>query len=138
MKKIVGILSVAMLSMPLMAQTLYRCVDEETGAVTITNKKINKQCQALPSQPVNSIPAPEGQKTYSSKNAKVGTDPTFPKVQVSDQKARDKDRRLILSQELESEERALKQAQQEKAQERIAQHQRNIENIQKELEKIPE
>ena len=68
------------------------------------------------------------------------------------QKARDDDRRYILAQELENEERALKTAQaefralpQKTAEqkmaavpyaEKVAQHQRNIENIQKELEKF--
>ncbi len=152
MKKTLLTALVLTLALPVAAQTLYRCVDEKTGEHTISNKKVNKNCTALAKTPVNSIPAPAGMpaeevKTFTDK--KPATDPNFPKVNTADQKARDNDRRHILGQELESEERALKEAQVEleaakeeaelqKINERLAQHQRNIENIQKELEKIPE
>ena len=140
------------------SQTVYRCVDDN-GASTISTRRINKSCKAVPREPINTIPAPDsGNKVYSNRGAGGGakkvTDPTFPKISTDVQKSRDSDRRHILSQELESEERALKQAQaefralpQKTAEEkqaaipyaeRVAQHQRNIENIQKELEKLPQ
>lgn len=156
MKKVLIFSLAVFLSAPTLAQTVYRCVDEN-GGPTIATRRINRSCKAVPREPINTIPSRPSSsgssKVYSStKNASKTTDPTFPKVSASTQKARDDDRRYILSQELESEERALKTAQAEfRAQpqktpeqkmaaipyaEKVAQHQRNIENIQKELEKL--
>ena len=158
MKKILVLSAAVFLTAPAFAQTVYRCVDEN-GASTIATRRINSSCKAVPREPINTIPSrsgsssSSGSKVYSStKNASKTTDPTFPKVSVSMQKARDDDRRYILAQELENEERALKTAQaefralpQKTAEqkmaaipyaEKVAQHQRNIENIQKELEKF--
>ena len=158
MQKILIWSAAIFLSTPALAQTVYRCVDDN-GASTISTRRINKSCKAVPREPINTIPAPDsGNKVYSNRGsgggAKKVTDPTFPKISTDVQKSRDSDRRHILSQELESEERALKQAQaefralpQKTAEEkqaaipyaeRVAQHQRNIENIQKELEKLPQ
>lgn len=157
MKRIFILFAAVFVSTPIGAQTVYRCVDEN-GASTIATRRINSSCKAVPREPINTIPArgvssTEGKKVYSStKGTNKTTDPSFPKVSVADQKARDNDRRYILGQELESEERALKEAQaafraqpqktaeQKKAAipfaQKVAQHQRNIENIQKELEKF--
>jgi len=120
------------------AQTIYKCTDAGGGTV-ITNTRQDRNCKAVVVTPDNTLPAPR---------AKTPTPAGFPRVGEETQKARDGDRRLILEQELAGEQRNLEQtrrdlAEQEKAgpagdrltpyRERVGQHERNIQALQKEL-----
>jgi hypothetical protein len=72
---------------------VYKCVDEH-GGVTFANTGSTKGCTKLKVDPVV-IP-----KYQAPKSANTATNPNFPKVDSSTQKARDSDRRRILEDEL--------------------------------------
>lgn len=125
------------------AQTIYRCVDANGGTV-IANARVEKNCKAIVSGPENTLP-PLPQKPKASATPTPGG---FPRVGEDTQKARDGDRRHILEQELAGEQRNLEQAKKELAEQealrgpaeriapyrdRVGQHERNIQAIQKEL-----
>lgn len=125
------------------AQTIYRCVDANGGTV-IANSRVEKNCKAIVSGPENTLP-PLPQRPKAAANP---TPAGFPRVGEDTQKARDGDRRHILEQELTGEQRNLEQAKKELAEQealrgpaeriapyrdRVGQHERNIQAIQKEL-----
>ncbi|MCL2523242.1 MAG: DUF4124 domain-containing protein [Betaproteobacteria bacterium] len=147
MKRAAILLLIAALSLPAAAQTIYKCVDEHGGTV-IANARINDGCKAVVMTPETTPPP---------RPPAVKTPANFPKVTEDAQKARDGDRRLILEQELSGEQRGLEQAKRDLAEQealhpvagaaaapsgidrlapyrdRVAQHERNIAAIQKEL-----
>ena len=137
-------------AMPVSAQTIYRCTDAG-GGMLISNAKVDKSCKAVVISPDSTLPAPKGK---ASGVAGTPTPAGFPKVGEDTQKARDTDRKRILEQELVGEQRSLEQAQRDLAdqqtargsespsskidrlqpyRDRVAQHERNIIAIQKEL-----
>ncbi len=130
-----------------MAQTIYKCVDAN-GSTTYASARLDKNCKAISSGPENSLPAPP--KARAASGAAANPSPAgFPRVGEDTQKARDGDRRHILEQELAGEQRSLEQAKRELAEQeaakggpsdrtapyrdRVGQHERNIQAIQKEL-----
>lgn len=137
------------LALPAAAQTIYKCTDAGGGTL-ISNARVDKNCKAIVSGPDSSVPAPKPRPAGAAANP---TPNGFPKVQEETQKARDNDRRHILEQELAGEQRSLEQARRELAdqdslritnesnrgerlqpyKDRIAQHERNIQAIQKEI-----
>ncbi|MDD2741512.1 MAG: DUF4124 domain-containing protein [Rhodocyclaceae bacterium] len=146
---------VATLTFPVIAQTIYKCTDDNGGTL-ISNTKVNKNCKVVSSSPESPISAP---KARSSGAAATPTPAGFPRIQEDTQKARDTDRQRILEQELASEQRNLEQARKDLVEqeavrsgdeknyqrvldrlqpykERVSQHERNIEAIQKELGKL--
>ena len=140
-------LMISVLASPLSAQTIYKCIDANGGTL-ISNTRVDKNCKAIVSGPESSMPAPPKSKVPSA--AGNPTPSGFPRVQEDTQKARDTDRRHILDQELAIEMRSLEQAKKELAEqeairspgaperaapyrERVGQHERNIQAIQKEL-----
>lgn len=130
------------------AQTIYKCTDENGGTL-ISNAKVDKTCKAIAASPETSMPAPKARAPGAAANP---TPSGFPKVQEDTQKARDGDRRHILEQELANEQRSLEQAKKDLAEQertpgvtperiapyrdRVAQHERNIQAIQKELSSL--
>ena len=144
------VLLLAALAMPVSAQTIYKCVDANGGTL-ISNTRVDKNCKAIASSPENSVPVPKGKASGAAANP---TPSGFPKVQEDTQKARDNDRKHILEQELAAEQRNLDQAKKELAQQqalpapanapdriapyrdRVGQHERNIQAIQKELSNL--
>lgn len=124
------------------ASTIYKCTDEGGGTL-ISNTKVDKSCKAVVTGPDSSMPAPK------ARSAAANPSPAgFPKVGEETQKARDNDRRMILEQELASEQKNLEQARRDLTdmdtarlppdrlqpyKDRVAQHERNIEAINKEL-----
>lgn len=86
--------------------TIYKCVDAD-GRIEFTD--INKRnCKALDLP--GSIPAPpqhRGSSTPARAPAPAAAPADFPKVNISQQKARDDDRRGILTDELRDEEKKL-------------------------------
>ncbi len=135
-------LLLALLPLSLSAQTIYKCTDANGGTV-ISNARVEKNCRAITSGPETSMPAPP--KSKASANP---TPSSFPRVQEDTQRARDGDRRHILEQELAGEQRHLDQARKELGEQeaskapadrlapyrdRVGQHERNIQAIQKEL-----
>ena len=136
----------AILALPATAQTIYKCTDANGGTL-ISNTRVEKNCKAVVSGPESTLPAPK-QRPVAANPSPAG----FPKVQEDTQKARDGDRRHILEQELAGEQRNLEQARKELAEQealrtasdsrqdrilpykdRVGQHERNIQAIQKEL-----
>lgn len=137
-------LLIAMLPLTASAQTIYKCVDAN-GGTTYASAKLDKNCKAISSGPENAIPAPKARPHGAAANPSPAG---FPRVQEDTQKARDGDRRHILEQELSGEQRSLEQAKRELAEQlaagatadraapyrdRVGQHERNIQAIQKEL-----
>ena len=133
------------LSVSVSAQTIYKCIDASGGTV-ISNSRVEKNCKAISTGPENAVPAPPRAKPAS---AVANPSPAgFPRVQEDTQKARDGDRRHILEQELAGEQRSLEQARKDVSEQqaagvsgdriapyrdRVGQHERNIQAIQKEL-----
>ena len=143
-------LLLAAAALPAAASTIYKCTDE-SGGTLISNTKVDKNCKAVVSGPDSSVPAPK------PRGAAANPSPSgFPKVAEDTQKARDNDRRRILEQELAAEQKNLEIAKKDLAEqeavrggdernyqkvqdrlqpykERVGQHERNIEAINKEL-----
>jgi hypothetical protein len=137
-------LLIALLPLTASAQTIYKCIDANGGTV-ISNSRVEKNCRAISSGPETAMPAPKARPAGAAANPSPAG---FPRVQEDAQKARDGDRRHILEQELAGEQRSLEQAKKELAEQqaagatgdraapyrdRVAQHERNIQAIQKEL-----
>lgn len=137
-------LLLAALAMPASAQTIYKCIDANGGTL-ISNARVDKNCKAVVSSPETTLPAPRARPSGAAANP---TPSGFPRVQEDTQKARDGDRRHILEQELAGEQRSLEQARKDLAEQealrgsperlapyrdRVGQHERNIQAIQKEL-----
>ena len=135
--------TLALAAWPLSAQTIYKCVDA-AGGVLISNNRVDKNCKPIVSAPENSLPAPKA----APKSAATPTPASFPRVQEDAQKARDNDRRHILEQELAGEQRSLDAARRDLSEleaqrvsgerllpyrERVQQHERNVQALQKEL-----
>ena len=139
-------LFVVVLSQPALAQTIYKCTDAG-GGVVISNSRLDKNCKAVQITPDSTIPSPRPKATGGA--AATPTPGGFPKVQEDTQKARDTDRKRILEQELAQEQRNLETSRKELAdqerthgdkserltpyKESVAQHERNIQSIQREL-----
>jgi hypothetical protein len=137
-------LLLAALSLPAGAQSIFRCTDA-SGATVIANSKLDKSCKPVNLPPDSTLPAP---KARPGGSASTPTPATFPRVGEDTQKARDTDRKRILEQELSVEQRSLELARrelqdQENARvgeerlqpyrERVGQHERNLQAIQREL-----
>ncbi|MBL8448622.1 MAG: DUF4124 domain-containing protein [Dechloromonas sp.] len=139
---------------PVLANTIYKCTDEHGGTL-ISNSRVNKSCQAVVSGPDSSIPPPKTRSPAAATPSPAG----FPKVGEDTQKSRDGDRRLILEQELAAEQKNLEAARKDLAEQealrtgdeknyqkvvdriqpykdRVAQHERNIQAINKELSNL--
>lgn len=136
-------------ALPVQAE-IYKCVDA-SGGTLISNSRVDKNCKPVLTGPDNTLPAAKA-RAAAANPSPAG----FPKVQEDTQKARDNDRKRILEQELSGEQRNLELARKELAEqeavrngdernyqklldrvqpykERVAQHERNIQAIQKEL-----
>lgn len=138
-------LLVALLPLSVSAQTIYKCVDAN-GNTTYASARLEKNCKVISSGQENAIPAPP-----KARPAGAAANPSpagFPRVQEDTQRARDGDRRHILEQELVGEQRSLEQARKDLSEQqaagsssdriapyrdRVGQHERNIQAIQKEL-----
>ena len=138
-------LLIALLPLSASAQSIYKCVDA-SGSTTYSSTRLEKNCKVISSSPEGSAPAPARARAPGA--AANPTPAGFPRVQEDTQKARDGDRRHILEQELAGEQRNLELARKELAdqeaartpsdrlsgyRERVGQHERNIQAIQKEL-----
>ena len=138
-------LLIALLPLSVSAQTIYKCVDAY-GSTTYASARLDKNCKVISSGQENAMPAPPRAK---SPGAAANPSPAgFPRVQEDTQKARDGDRRHILEQELAGEQRNLELARKDLSEQqaagangdrlapyrdRVGQHERNIQAIQKEL-----
>lgn len=138
-------LLISLLPLSASAQTIYKCVDVN-GNTTYASARLEKNCKVISSGQENAIPAPP--KARSAGAAANPSPAGFPRVQEDTQRARDGDRRHILEQELAGEQRNLEQARKELSEQqaagsasdriapyrdRVGQHERNIQAIQKEL-----
>lgn len=131
--------------------SIFKCIIDD-GSEVISNKRIGKNCKVVVTDIENTMPAP----TPRQRVAATPSPSTFPKVSEDTQKSRDKDRKHILEQELAGEQSKLDQARKELAEQetvrsgedrnspklldrvqpykdRVAQHERNIVAINKEL-----
>ncbi|WP_323000878.1 DUF4124 domain-containing protein [Denitromonas sp.] len=146
---------------PLALADVYKCVETDpvTGQkrVTYTNARDAKGCERLSRDlPVSSVP---GSVPSSKAPAATPAPGGFPKVSPDDQRARDGERRKLLETELASEEAALEAARKaldeadavrygnernyqkkldrlQPFQDAVAQHERNIEALKKELSNL--
>ena len=138
-----------LLALPFMAQasTLYRCSDE-FGHTTYTNYKTgNRKCTVMSR---DSGPTTSSDKSGGGSAAKPS--PTdFPKVAGDTQKRRDGDRRYILEQELDTEQKHLAEEQKSLAEkivakaapdmlqpirDRVALHERNLDALRREISNL--
>lgn len=87
------------------AQQIFLCVDAE-GRKELTDTRKGKNCKLL-DLPGASIPAPAGARRGATPSAPAVAPANFPRVESSEQKARDADRRAILTDELNTETRKL-------------------------------
>lgn len=136
------------------AEVMYQCVDAQ-GHKTFSNVKLSTpgmKCSAMDLGPATTVPP-------TRPTAKAPSPASFPKVGENDQKARDTDRRRILESELAAEQQNLELAKKELAAQeavrsgdernyqrvldrlepfknKVALHERNIEAIQNELDKL--
>ncbi|MDR3323690.1 MAG: DUF4124 domain-containing protein [Zoogloeaceae bacterium] len=92
---------------PVWAQ-IYKCVDADDH-VTYSNvaSASSKNCTKVQMEPDTVIPAPPVRSRGAASNP---TPADFPKVSNEEQKARDNDKRAILTQELANEQKNLEQA----------------------------
>jgi len=86
------------------AQQIFLCVDAD-GRKELTDTRKGKNCKQL-DLPGASIPAPGGHRGGAPAAPAVAP-ANFPRVESSEQKARDADRRAILTDELNAESRKL-------------------------------
>lgn len=146
-------LLISTLALPASAQTIYKCVDS-AGGTLISNSRVDKNCKAIVTGVENAMPAlPAAVRVPRPAGAAANPTPAgFPKVEEGAQKARDNDRRHILEQEMAGEQRSLEQAKKDLAEqesqrggsadrltpyrERVGQHERNIQAIQRELSSL--
>jgi hypothetical protein len=87
------------------AQQIFLCVDAE-GRKELTDTRKGKNCKPL-DLPGASIPAPSAHRGGGTPAAPAVAPANFPRVDTSEQKARDADRRAILTDELNTENRKL-------------------------------
>jgi len=136
---------------PPQPNTLYSC--KESGQQVYTNTKLNNKCKGV----VLSHSRPPIQTPSSAPTAQTPT--SFPKVSETTQKARDADRKNILEQEMATEQKSLERAKKELVQQeakapaeeryrkdfaehmqpfkdKVAQHERNIQALRKEMGNI--
>ena len=129
------------------ANTLYKCTDD-LGHSTYTNFKAqNRNCVVLSR---DTSPSPSAGKATSSSSA-TPTPSDFPKVSSETQRGRDNDRRAIVLRETETEQKNLEEARKSLAEstkgttpddvlkpirDRIALHERNLVELQRELSKL--
>lgn len=152
MTRSLPLLLLALITTQADAESIYKCTDAKGGTV-ITNNRLERNCKTVVSGPDNTFStasntAPARPRPAPSGAAANPTPSSFPRVGEETQKARDGDRRMILQQEMASEQRALDQARKELAEqeaaratpdrlapyrERVGQHERNIQALQKEL-----
>ena len=165
MKNVICALLLGVGALPVFAQSIYKCTDA-SGATVITNSNSSKNCKLVSSGPDNTVAAPKVAAPVSSSpvpsRPAAAANPTpagFPRVSENTQKSRDGDRRRILEQELSNEQRSLEQAKRTLAEQEtvrngdeknyqkvidrlqgykdsVAQHERNIQAIQKELSNL--
>jgi len=94
---------------------IFECVDE-SGNKRFTNIKAEaKGCKQLQIAPSNVAQPPPKASQPKPQAKSVPTPPTFPKVDTQTQAQRDNDRRRILDQELNNEQKLLDQAKKELA-----------------------
>jgi hypothetical protein len=130
------------------ANTLYKCTDN-AGHSTYTNFKAqNRNCTILSRE----APAmPGGSKPARTTKSATPSPADFPKVSAETQKSRDTDRRQIVEQELNNEQKNLSEAKKTLAtqeatrapqellksfRDRIALHERNLVELQRELSRL--
>lgn len=127
------------------ANTLYKCTDD-LGHSTYTNFKAqNRNCIVL------SRDLPSGSVAGKSSRAAAPSPTDFPKVSSETQRGRDNDRRAIVQRETETEQKNLDEARKNLAEregarapadllkpikDRIALHERNLVELQRELSKL--
>ena len=141
-------LLITAVAMPVSAETIYKCIDINGGTL-ISNTRVDKNCKAIVSGSESSVPSSAPPPRAKPASATANPSPAgFPRVQEDTQRARDLDRRHILDQEMAGEQRSLELARKDLTEQealrasaerlspyrdRVAQHERNIQAIQKEL-----
>lgn len=138
--------------------SIFKCIVDD-GSEVISNKRLGKNCKVVVTDAENTLPAPASRPRSSASVAASPSPASFPRVSEDTQKSRDQDRKHILEQELAGEQAKLSQARKELSEQeivragedknsprvldraqpykdRVAQHERNIAAIQKELSNL--
>jgi hypothetical protein len=135
------------------AQAVYKCVDPSGATLYTDTQRPNCKALDLPSGgATTAIPAPARRASPPARVAGAAAPSDFPKVNTSQQRARDDDRREILNDELRSEENKLAELRREfnggeperqgnernyaKYQERVAQLKDNIGRAEKNIDAL--
>lgn len=132
------------------ANTLYKCIDE-SGHTTYTNfKGGSRKCEVL-SRDAPSMSGGSPRRVSASVPARSSSPADFPKVSTELQRSRDGDRRQIVQQEFENEQKNLAEARRHLAEketapgapdllkpikDRIALHERNLVELRRELARL--
>lgn len=137
---------ILLLAAPIAQAEIYKFVDEN-GLVTYTNmpRPGVKPQLVVPDTPISAKPLPSPEKPKAS--GKTATPGYFPKVDAGTQRKRDDMRRMLLEEELRSEERNLAAARSAlgarqpgtdpaKLADSVRMHEKNIEMLNKELSHI--
>ncbi|MBI4189084.1 MAG: DUF4124 domain-containing protein [Betaproteobacteria bacterium] len=148
-----NLLLLLVLAAPYAHAQIWECIDPQSGAKELNNDPAsakNKNCVRKNIGPINTVPAPRPPQQPAQKSA------NFPSVDGDTQKQRDAERRQILERELAQEQRSLETARKQLAEQkeirlgseknfarveerlkpyedRVRQHQNNIESLKKEL-----
>jgi hypothetical protein len=85
------------------AQSIWMCVDEQGGRTFTNTRGAAKNCTAVETQPVASVPVPRSAQRPQA-SAPSSSPANYPRVDGATQKSRDSDRRRILEDELRGEE----------------------------------
>lgn len=85
------------------AQSIWLCVDDEGRRTFTNNRAAAKNCTAVETQPVASVPAPRSAQRPAA-NSPAASPANYPKVDGATQQSRDSERRRILEDELRGEE----------------------------------
>lgn len=123
------------------ASTLYKCTDDSGHTTYATSKAGLRNCTII-----SEDRSPPAKPRISP--ASNGTAPDFPKVSKDQQRTRDSDRRYLLEQELQSEQKNLDEAKKSLAdmdpakapatgfqalRDRVAMHERNLDALRREM-----
>ena len=134
------------------AGTLYKCTGQDGQSIYTNFKAENRKCTVL-SRDIPSMASAESKPAKPAGTTRTGTPSPadFPKVSADTQRSRDSDRRRIVEQELNNEQKNLDEARRSLAtqdparspqdllksfRDRIALHERNLVELQRELSKL--
>jgi Domain of unknown function (DUF4124) len=152
MRRVLCLLGLSALPLTSQAQIIYKCVDVDGGTRFTNIAAEAKGCEAVSMIPFES-PAASATPSAPKPQSRAAPSPSpssFPRIDRATQQARDNDRRRILEQELNQEQKLLAEAKQELAAQdhtvarerlepyrrRVRMHEDNVANIRREISNL--